>query len=150
MIVLENIMHRHIQTTALKMGAKGLGTLVLCMFLMAPARYVAPWPDSGTDSDYVLDQQAFAYLPENSRARDAAGRYWCGTVMMQFLMKHGPIIEERDLLERAKLLQALYAPEEIDAGPLVSSESCHTPGCEGQVEIEFLGPALPVPVLRDD
>ncbi len=92
------------------------------------------WGQDPSDDAYVLDASSFSYIPRGSRALEARRIYWCGTPIVQYESVHGNMIKERRLLERAKALQAAYAPEEVARGPYITDAACITPDCEGKVK----------------
>jgi len=93
--------------------------------------YDRPW--------YELDPFASDYLPADSKAwKRGGGRYWCGTPIVQFLHSGDTGVPESLLIERAKALQAMYAPEELDHGPAVSIASCQTFRCLGVVDLAVI------------
>jgi hypothetical protein len=103
-----------------------------------------------TSSDWVdvFDAHAVAYIPKDSRVHQqheapppafgydsGGGRLECGVPLIGYWREYGDWIEERVLLERARHLQRIYAPEELYIGPRIIKNMCQTEGCAGKIYI---------------
>lgn len=84
---------------------------------------------------HPLDIIAQTYLPSHSKAN---GWERCATTFQMLIHEHGPMVSERTLIDRAKELQLMLNPSELNAGVTIDESQCRTDGCDGWVDLREL------------